>query len=82
MITVALWDEAHRMLSRIKDEQLREVLVLRSVGWTAEDAAQQAGLTAKAAEGRLARIRKSLKDERAGTEPHATRRPDTTQGGR
>ena len=81
-VTVALQDEAHRMLSMIKDKQLREILALRSIGWTAEDAARQVGLTAKAAEGRLARVRKSLKDERAGTEPPATRQPDITQGGR
>ena len=31
------------------------------------------GLTPRAAEGRLARYRKSLEDEQAGTEPHATR---------
>ena len=76
-----LQDEVHRMLSQIADERLRKVMVLRGAGWTAEDAAREAGLTTKAAEGRLARFRKNLKDERAGTEPHANRRSDA-QGGR
>jgi hypothetical protein len=78
-VTVALQDEVDRVLSRITDNQLRQVIVLRGAGWSAEDAAQQAGLTPKAAEGRLARLRKNLKDERAATEPHATRQPE---GGR
>jgi DNA-directed RNA polymerase specialized sigma24 family protein len=81
-ITVALRDEVTRMLGKIADRQIQEVLVLRGAGYTAEDAARQAGLTPKAAESRLARIRKGLKDERASTEPPDSRRRDTTQGGR
>jgi hypothetical protein len=79
--TVVLQDEVHRVLSQVADDQLREVIVLRGAGWSAEDAAREAGLTTKAAEGRLARVRKNFKDERAATEPHGTRRPDA-QGGR
>ena len=81
-ITVVLRDEVTRMLAKIADPQVREVLVLRGVGYTAEDAARQAGLTPKAAEGRLARIRKDLKNQRASTESPDKGRRDTTQGGR
>jgi DNA-directed RNA polymerase specialized sigma24 family protein len=81
-VTVITQDEVSRLLLKVKDEQLVKVLLLRGAGWTAEDAAQQAGLTIKAAEGRLARFRKDLKEGRAGTEPRASRRSDTTQGGR
>jgi hypothetical protein len=80
-ITVALRDEVDRMLAKIADRQVREVLILRGAGYTAEDAARQVGLTPKAAEGRLARIRKGLKDQQASTEPPDNGR-DTTQGGR
>jgi len=57
--------------------------VLRAAGYTADDAAREAGLTTKAAEGRLGRIRKEiLKEERAAAEPRAGKRSDTAQGGR
>jgi hypothetical protein len=79
---VIIWDEAHRMLSEIPDEQVREVLVLRGAGWTAEDAARRAGLTVKAAEGRIARIRRNLAGKRAGTEPGTSRQSDASQGER
>lgn len=78
----ALRDEASRVLKQIKDPQTRQMLALRAVGYTAEDAARRAGLTPKAAEGRLARLRKALKTERDSTVPPSTRRPDTSQGGR
>ena len=71
-ITVVLRDEVDRMLAKIADPQLQEVLILRGAGYTAAAAARQAGLTAKAAEGRLARIRKGLKDQQASTEPSST----------
>ena len=50
-------------------------------GFTAEDAAREAGLTPKAAEGRLARFRKEIREQRADAEPHAGKRPETAQGG-
>jgi DNA-directed RNA polymerase specialized sigma24 family protein len=81
-VTVSIQDEVSRLLSKVPDEKLREVLVLRGAGWNAEDAAQQAGLTPKAAEGRLARFRRGLKEERAGTEQQAGKRADAAQGGR
>lgn len=81
-ITVALRDEASRMLRNIPDEKIKEVLILRGAGYTAEEAAQLAGLTPKAAESKLARIRKNLKGERDSTEPADSRQQDTTQGGR
>lgn len=80
--TVALHDETARMLEKITDTKIREVLVLRAAGYTAEDAARQVGLTPKAAEGRLARIRMALRDEKDSAAPPDCTRPDTTQGGR
>ncbi len=78
---VTLRDEVIGLLRKIEDRQIREVLVLRGAGYTAEDAARQVGLTPKAAEGRLARIRRDLK-EQASMKPPGTRRQDTSQGGR
>ena len=57
-IMAGLRDETAHVLEKIPDRQIQEVLVLRGAGYTAEDAARQAGLTPKAAENRLARIRK------------------------
>jgi hypothetical protein len=79
--TVIIQDEVRQLLSKIKDDRLRETMVLRGAGWTAENAARAAGMTPKSAEGKLARLRKDLKEERAGTEPRASR-SDTAQGGR
>lgn len=86
--TVALQDEVTRLLQQTKDVQLREVLAFRAMGYTAEEAAQMAGLSTKAAEGRLARFRKNLnkdalKNQAAGSAGtnHTTRR-DISQGGR
>lgn len=59
--TVIAQDEAARILSAISDEALLEVLVLRAAGWTAAEAAREAGLTVKAAEARLARLRRRLR---------------------
>lgn len=64
--TVAVQDEVRRLLRGVGDRQLQEVIVLRAAGWRAEDAAGEAGLTAKAAEGRLARLRQKLKKEPGG----------------
>lgn len=78
---VALRDEVHRVLAEITDRQLREVLILRAAGYTAEDAARQAGLTPKAAEGRLARLRQRLNGARAATDPLQGSRRDTEPEG-
>lgn len=80
--TVIVRDEVARVLSKMQDKQLREVMVLRGAGWTEKDAAREAGLTQKAAETRLARFRRTLREDREETGPHASRRSDTTQGGR
>lgn len=81
-IAVAFRDEASRLLKKIPDRQTQEVLVLRAAGWSARDAAQQVGLTEKAAENRLARIRKALKEERNGSEPPAgNETPRSMKGG-
>jgi hypothetical protein len=80
---VIVQDEVSRLLRRIPDQQVQRVLVLRAAGYTAGDAAREAGLTIKAAEGRLGRIRKEiLRDEQAAREPHEGKRPDAAQGGR
>lgn len=81
-VTVIVRDQVDRLLLKMPDEQLREVMVLRGAGWPAKSAAEQAGLTPKAAESRLARFRKNLEEERAGTNPRASRRSGTAQGGR
>lgn len=80
-VTVAARDEASRLLRSIPDERLQQVVALRAVGFTAEDAAREAGLTPKAAEGRLARFRKEIREQQADAEPHAGKRPETAQGG-
>ena len=81
-IAVVFRDEASRLLEKIPDRQTQEVLVLRAAGWSARDAAQQAGLTEKAAENRLARIRKALKEERNDSEPPAgNETPRSKKGG-
>lgn len=79
---VIIQDEVNRLLHGIRDKQVQEVLVLRAAGYTAEEAAREAGLSTKAAEGRLGRIRKEIKEERAAAEPHEDKRSDTAQGGR
>ena len=81
-VTVALRDEVDRLLAGITDPQLREVLVLRGAGYTAGDAARQAGLSPKAAEGRLARLRQTLKAARRGADPSGSTRQDTNPEGR
>lgn len=59
-VQVAIADEAHRLLHEIEDEQMREVVLWRSFGYSASKAAEKAGLSSKAAEGRMARIRKNI----------------------
>ncbi|MCF6470730.1 sigma-70 family RNA polymerase sigma factor [Nonomuraea sp. MG754425] len=60
---VVLVDQARRMVSKIKDPQLREVLWFRSQGYNQAEAAERCGLSEKAAEGRLGRARKNLGKE-------------------
>lgn len=68
-VAVAAADEARRMLEGIKDPQVQRVLALRAIGYSADSAAREAGLTPKAAEGRMTRLRKGLrKDERPAKE--------------
>lgn len=59
-ISVADADQAKQSLAEIADQSLREALAWRAVGYTAREAADRAGLTVKAAEGRLSRHRKSM----------------------
>jgi hypothetical protein len=68
--TVALIDDASRMLGEINDPQTRKYVVLRGAGFTVEQASRRAGLTPKAAESRLYRLRKSMKTGR-----HSDNRP-------
>ena len=56
-------DEACRVMKQMTDPQLRQVLWLRSIGYTQAKAAHEAGLTEKAAEGRLGRYRKKLRND-------------------
>jgi DNA-directed RNA polymerase specialized sigma24 family protein len=81
-VTIALRDEVDRLLAGITDPQLREVLILRGAGYSAEDAARQAGLTPKAAEGRLARLRQVLKRASPGADPSGSRQQHTDPGRR
>ncbi|MGH4018646.1 MAG: RNA polymerase sigma factor [Pseudonocardiaceae bacterium] len=60
--TAVVRDEAHRMMRRLPDPQLREVLWLRAIGYGQAEAANKAGLTEKAAERRLHRHRAKLRD--------------------
>jgi DNA-directed RNA polymerase specialized sigma24 family protein len=55
---VVVRDEAHRAIRQMTDPQLRQVVLLRAVGYTQSEAAHEAGLTEKAAERRLHRYRK------------------------
>jgi len=59
-ISVADADQAKQSLAEVADESLRKALAWRAVGYTAREAADRAGMTVKAAEGRLSRHRKSL----------------------
>ncbi len=55
--TAVIHDEVDRMLPLVKTRELRAALAWRGAGCTQEEAAQLAGLTVKALEGRLARVR-------------------------
>ena len=58
---VADTDQAVRLMGQVPDA-LREVVARRAVGYTAREAAIDAGMTPKAAEGRLSRLRKTLSE--------------------
>lgn len=75
-------DEARQALSRITDPQIQEVLSRLAIGFTVAEAAEWAGLTPKAAENRLARIRRNVKSERDSTELSGSKQDDTSHGGR
>jgi hypothetical protein len=79
-ITVAadLHEEVLGLLKSIPDQQMREYLAWRAIGYTAKDAAQLVGLTEKAAEGRLGRIRKTL--EKSGLIRQPRYRPRSIRG--
>lgn len=66
-------DEVSRVIASITDTQLREHLGWRAVGYPQSEAAARSGLTEKAAEGRLGRYRKQLKDQ---PPPQAADNPD------
>lgn len=53
--------ETRKCLDAVTDEQTRELLVLAAAGYTRSEAAARVGLTVKAAEGRIARVRKRLR---------------------
>lgn len=63
---VSATDEVVRLLRKTDDRQTQEVLLRRGLGDSAQNAASKAGLSSKAAEGRVARLREKL---RKGTQP-------------
>ena len=77
-IAVDLHEEALSLLKSIPDEQIREYLVWRAIGYTAKEAARLVGLTEKAAESKLGRIRKTLKKN--GLIPQPRYRPRSIRG--
>ena len=60
---VDLHDEVVRLLRQIQDPKIRKVLIFRAIGYPAAEAAEQAGLTEKAAESKLGRIRKAWREK-------------------
>ncbi|GAA4598126.1 hypothetical protein GCM10023194_74840 [Planotetraspora phitsanulokensis] len=68
---VILRDQVDRVLAKIPDLQMRDVLVYRAQGYTQREAAERSGLSEKAAEGRLARLRKQLARENTAPGTHA-----------
>ncbi|MEU6790811.1 hypothetical protein ABZ907_03865 [Nonomuraea wenchangensis] len=71
---VVVRDEIRRTMGKIKDPQIRQIVWDRSRGYTQAEAATRNGLTEKAAEGRLGRIRKNLGNENPA--PQAQADPD------
>ena len=72
---VANLDQSRRLFAQIPDRGMQEVLAWRAIGYTTREAAANSGLTTKAAEGRLSRLRKNLRqgelepDNPEGEEP-------------
>ena len=56
-------DEVAHVLKEIPDDRLKQVLVLRAMGYSHAMASELAGLTSKAAEGRLTRLRQRIKEK-------------------
>jgi hypothetical protein len=79
-VAVDLHEEALGLLKSISDQQIREYLAWRAIGYTAKEAARLVGLTEKAAEGRLGRIRKTLKKSGLIRQPRY--RPRSIRGAR
>ncbi len=74
-------DEASRLLRSIPDPQVREFLALRMIGYKTAEAAQRAGLTERAAENKLARIKRAMRKK---PDPHPVTgdgTPATEDGG-
>ncbi|MEV7676474.1 ECF-type sigma factor [Streptomyces sp. NPDC088752] len=66
----AIQDQVRRALAALSDQQLRNGLVRRALGYTQREAAASVGLSEKAMERRLSRIRHKLRtlglDDQAG----------------
>ncbi|MGH3381805.1 MAG: hypothetical protein ACRDP6_44470 [Actinoallomurus sp.] len=56
-------DEVTRTLEDIPDDKLKQVIVLRAMGYPHTAASELAGLTPKAAEGKLTRLRRHIRGE-------------------
>ncbi|WP_424534211.1 hypothetical protein ACOZ38_28370 [Sphaerisporangium viridialbum] len=56
-------DEIKHVMAKIKDPQVHQVLWYQMHGHSQKEAAELSGLSAKAAEGRLGRIRKKLAED-------------------
>ena len=79
-VIVAIRDEMNRVLQQIPDMQTRRMLRLLAGGYKIEEAAQLTGLTKKAAEGKLARMRKKFKKQRENAVPDGTNAANRQQG--
>jgi DNA-directed RNA polymerase specialized sigma24 family protein len=79
--SVDLHDEVARVLRGIRDPKTRELLALRAVGYTVAAAAERVGVTEKAAEGKLARLRRGLRKKPAPRLSTGGGAPATEDGG-
>jgi DNA-directed RNA polymerase specialized sigma24 family protein len=64
-VAAATRDELERIIALIEDEQVRVGIAWRSLGYTQAEAALRAGLTEKALERRLGRVRAKIKQAQA-----------------
>lgn len=71
---VATHDEVKRILPYITDSKVRRGLALRAQGYTQQQAAEEVGLTEKALEGRIGRLRARILADLSA-------RPDLEEGG-